>query len=77
MGDVGDAFRELRAHQKMLRDQHGIDCPGCAKARPKACPTIMLPRQRCKVCGYRDPRPRLTNEQTGWYAAADQEGKCG
>lgn len=22
-------------------------------------PPILLPQQRCKVCGYRDPRPRI------------------
>lgn len=43
------------------------DCPRCALVRPKTFPSILLPRQRCKVDDYRDPRPRLTDEQ---HAAA-------
>ncbi len=63
MGDVGDTFRELREHRRALRDAYGVDCPGCRKVQPKRTPTVMLPQQRCKVCGYRDPRPRLSDEQ--------------
>lgn len=58
MSDYGDMCREIREDKRTLRQQFGVDCPGCAIKRPKANPTILLPEQRCKVCGYRDPRPR-------------------
>lgn len=34
------------------------------RVRPnvEAAPSILLPQQRCKVCGYRDPRPRQQSE---------------
>jgi hypothetical protein len=63
MGDMGDYFNDVKDHKKRLREKYGVDCPMCKKNRPKACPTIMLPQQRCKVDGYRDPRPALTDEQ--------------
>lgn len=59
MGDVGEHFRDVRQHFRELKAKHGIDCPGCVVARPKATPTRMLPGQKCKVCGHVDPRPRL------------------
>lgn len=58
MGDVGD---DWRAHKEWMRDRKeklGVDCPGCPKIQPKRIPTRLLPGQRCKVCGYKDPRPR-------------------
>lgn len=58
MGDVGDDFRALKDAKQAIRAKYGVNCPACAKARPKAHPTILLPQQRCKVDGYRDPRPR-------------------
>ena len=63
MGDVGEAFNAVRDARKLMRQHYGTDCPKCAVVRPKACPSILLPQQRCKVDGYRDPRPRLTKEQ--------------
>lgn len=63
MGDMGDDFRALRDHKKAIRDKYGVNCPQCSIKRPKAHPSILLPRQRCKVDGYVDPRPRLTDEQ--------------
>lgn len=63
MSDMGDAFRDVREYQKALRSKFGVDCPGCRKVQPKRTPTIMLPGQRCKVCGYWDQRPRLTDQQ--------------
>ncbi|HEY9544733.1 MAG TPA: hypothetical protein VIR56_01930 [Solimonas sp.] len=58
MGDVGDTFRALREERKDRRAKLGVSCPGCPKVQPKRTPTILLPGQRCKVCGYRDPRSR-------------------
>lgn len=63
MGDMGDTFREFRDAKKKLRSAHGVPCPRCAVVRPKAHPSVLLPRQRCKVDGYVDPRARLTDEQ--------------
>jgi DNA repair exonuclease SbcCD ATPase subunit len=47
-----EARRERRA-------VYGVDCPGCRKVQPKRTPTVLMPQQRCKVCGYRDPRPSI------------------
>jgi len=58
MGDTGDEFRAYREWRKQRRAKLGIDCPGCPRVQPKRIPTILLPGQRCKVCGYRDPRQR-------------------
>lgn len=60
MSELGDTFREFRDYKKDLRAKHGVDCPGCRKVQPKRTPSILLPQQRCRVCGYRDPRPRIT-----------------
>lgn len=58
---MGELFRDWKAERRALRDQHGADCPGCRRVQPKRTPTILLPQQRCKVCGHRDPRPRLSD----------------
>jgi hypothetical protein len=58
MGDMGDYFRDVKEHYRELRSTLGVSCPGCHKIQPKRIATILLPSQRCKVCGYRDPRPR-------------------
>lgn len=62
MGDMGDVFNAIKDHRKAIRRKFGVDCPQCAVARPKANPSILLPQQRCKVDGYRDPRPALTQK---------------
>jgi hypothetical protein len=59
-GDVGETFNALRADRKLLRAKYGVNCPKCRTERPKAEASLLLPAQRCKVDGYRDPRPRLT-----------------
>lgn len=58
MGDMGDIFNDMRDYRKHMRATLGVNCPKCAEVRPKAHPSILLPGQRCKVDGYRDPRPR-------------------
>jgi hypothetical protein len=63
MGDLGDTFRDWGAFKKALRAKWGVNCPKCQTERPRACPSILLPQQRCKVDKYQDPRPRLTEEQ--------------
>jgi hypothetical protein len=43
---------------------------------PKACPTILLPQQRCRIHGYRDPRPRSPESQyLTSFVPAQQENK--
>ena len=56
MGDLADDFRAMRDYRREKRAALGVNCPMCATARPKAHPSILLPNQRCKVDGYRDPR---------------------
>lgn len=63
MPDAIDDFRALKQFRKNVRQRFGTPCPRCSEARPKAQPTILLPQQRCRVDGYRDPRPELTKEQ--------------
>jgi hypothetical protein len=58
MEDMGDIFNDLRDYRKHLRATLGVYCPQCKIVRPKAHPSILLPGQRCKVDGYRDPRSR-------------------
>ncbi len=58
MSDLGDTFRALKQDRQERRQRLGIDCPQCNIKQPKRIPTILLPSQRCRVCGYRDPRKR-------------------
>lgn len=57
-GDMGDFWNDMKAERKERRARLGKDCPGCPMVQPKRIPTVLLPGQKCKVCGYRDPRPR-------------------
>lgn len=59
MGDEGEYWNDVKAARKEERRLHGVECPQCKIKRPKTNATILLPQQRCKVDGYRDPRPRL------------------
>jgi hypothetical protein len=59
MGDTGDDYRAMDAAKRERRLAFGVDCPGCKVKVPKAHPTILMPQQRCRVCGYRDPRPSI------------------
>jgi len=63
MGDMADDFRAMREHKQRLRAKYGVECPECKRLRPKACATILLPQQRCRVDKYIDPRPSLTDQQ--------------
>lgn len=63
MGDMADDFRALRDYRSRVRAKYGVNCPVCARKRPKAYPSLLLPQQRCRVDGYVDPRPELTDEQ--------------
>ncbi len=58
MGDMGDFWNDVKAHRKEQRKKFGVQCPRCKELRPKTNASILLPGQRCRVDGYRDPRPR-------------------
>jgi hypothetical protein len=58
MSDYGELCRDLRDIKRERRMLHGIECPECKRLRPKTNASILLPAQRCKVDGYRDPRSR-------------------
>ena len=57
---IGNAMKE---HRRLRRQRFGVPCPKCHMLQPKRDATILMPQQKCKVDGYRDPRPRLTQEQ--------------
>lgn len=63
MSDYGDMCRDIREARREARAKHGVPCPACAIHRPKAHPSILLPQQRCKVDGYRDPRQRTRDTE--------------
>ena len=63
MGDMGEDFRAMRDANRALRNKYGVGCPECIRLFPKASPKILLPGQQCKRHRYRDPRPRLTEQQ--------------
>ena len=67
MSDYGDMCRDLRDAKREHRLKFGVLCPECKRVRQKAHPSILLPAQRCKVDGYRDPRPRGES----YFAAID------
>ena len=58
MSDYGDLCRDLRDAKREARAKHGVPCPECVVKLPRANPSILLPQQRCRIHGYRDPRPR-------------------
>jgi len=62
VGEMVEMYKVMHLHKKALREKYAINCPACAIARPKAPPSKLLPQQRCRVDGYRDPRPRLTDK---------------
>lgn len=64
-GDTADDFRVFKEFRKQQRRLFGVECPGCPKVQPKRDPTILLPGQRCRVCGYRDTR---TTEEADGHA---------
>ena len=63
MSEYGDLCRDLRAAKAEARAKHGVPCPECVAKLPKASPSILLPQQRCKIHGYRDPRPRTRDTE--------------
>lgn len=61
--DIAEAGRAFKYVRKRKRELYGVDCPQCEINRPRTNPSKLLPGQRCKVDGYRDPRQRITDEQ--------------
>lgn len=61
--DYGDMCRDIRDARSEARAKHGVNCPECVRLLPKACPSILLPQQRCRIHGYRDPRPRTPDTE--------------
>jgi hypothetical protein len=60
MGDMAELFNDMKDERRRYRREFGVSCPMCNVKQPKRIPTILLPGQRCKVDGYRDPRSRKT-----------------
>lgn len=58
MGDEGEFWKDVKAYRKRQRELLGVECTECIAKQPKRNPTILMPGQRCKVDGYRDPRAR-------------------
>jgi hypothetical protein len=71
--DYGDMCRDIRDARNEARRKHGVPCPECVRLLPKAHPSILLPAQRCKIHGYRDPRKRTP--ETQYLAVSKGEGK--
>lgn len=62
-----DMYRDLKAHRREMREALGVGCPMCRVKQPKRTPTVLLPQQRCKVDGYRDPRTERVIDE--WHAS--------
>ena len=81
MSEAVEYWKAAGDLRKARRAAFGIECPQCKIKRPRAHATILLPQQRCKVDGYRDPRPYLTAEQElaglapYGFVRADMEGE--
>lgn len=56
--DYGDLCRDIKSARREKRAKHGVPCPKCVELLPKANPSILLPQQRCRIHGYKDPRAR-------------------
>lgn len=59
MSDMIDMYRGLKDMRREMRAELGVPCPNCRVKQPKREPTILLPQQRCRVDGYRDPRSEV------------------
>ena len=72
MSDYGDMCRDIREAKREVRAKHGVPCPVCKEKLLRAQPTILLPQQRCKIHGYRDPRERT--RETEYLTPIDKDG---
>lgn len=55
--EVTEVWKVLKEDRKERRRLYGAPCPVCVEKLPRACPTILLPGQRCRIHNYRDQRP--------------------
>lgn len=62
MGDVGDYWNDHRDYKRDVRAKLGVECPECQRLRPRTNASILLPGQKCRIDGYRDPRPRRSSK---------------
>ncbi len=53
-----DFWKGLRAARAEARRKYAQPCPECVAKLPKAAPSLLLPGQKCRIHGYRDPRER-------------------
>lgn len=65
MGEQAEIWKDLRNERSERRKRLGVNCPGCPKVQPKRIPTLLLPGQRCKVCGHVDRRKRDDSTTNG------------
>lgn len=74
MGDMGELYRDMRDMRRMERERLGMQCPKCLSGQPLRQATITLPGGMCRAHKpiYRDPRPRLTDEE--WNTAMEGTG---
>jgi len=52
MGDMADIYNALRDDKKENRLRNGKACDGCVQHHPKRSPSILMPGQRCRWCGF-------------------------
>lgn len=70
--DYGDLCRDIRTARAEARAKHGVPCPECVRLLPRANPSILLPEQRCRIHGYRDPRKRTRETEYLHRAEGEQ-----
>lgn len=61
--DIFEVFKEIRRKRKEVRAKFGVPCPECIRLLPKAAPSLLLPQQKCKIHGYKDPRKRTAETE--------------
>lgn len=73
MSEDGEMWRDWREGNRRLRAELGVECPECRRLQPRRHATVLMPGWRCRVDGYRDPRPPVSDEEreriTGWRKA--------
>lgn len=56
MSECAEIYGAMKDARKHLRTVLGVNCPECVRLIPRACPSILIPGQRCRIHGYVDPR---------------------
>jgi hypothetical protein len=60
MGDMGDMYRDHKEYVKEQKELYGQPCGGCVQDYPNRNPSVLFPNQKCRWCGWVDPRERQT-----------------